>query len=340
MASRDHTERGGRNDGGTIPFDNKPPSPSSSSDESGTLHEDGSPTDVRVGSEGTGTTSHMGSPIDDMTMINNSRFFRNGSKFFDDKPNPGDAGFIPNDLGQNSPIYPREPSRNFRSRNAVTPIHGGGGTAYRTSRTWVSPDAQHMQEFQVVRNAMRRLFKHSEVAKWKYQDYIAHREAMLASQKAQLSRTVQQKEQERELNAPHMDNKAMSSLVKLLPGNQNLTMQGNVGRVLGQKTIWCPDWMHGKEEIAPWPTFAEMKWEGDDRAKTGVGRYLPLPREPGAPGIPWNQLQVVEQYPMDQVQLIPTMEDIYLPVDEIEDEDKWQFLDKALEDAMDEYLES
>lgn len=59
------------------------------------------------------------------------------------------------------------------------------------------------------------------------------------------------------------------------------------------KTIWCMDWMNGKDDDpAPWPSLAEMKWEGDDRAKTACGRFLPLPREPGAPGIPWGQLHV------------------------------------------------
>jgi hypothetical protein len=83
-----------------------------------------------------------------------------------------------------------------------------------------------------------------------------------------------------------------------------------------------------------------MKWEGDDRAKTKVGRFLPLPREEGPPGLAWSQMQVVEQYPLDQVARIPTMEDIYLPVDEIDDEVKYDLINKDLEDAIDTYLES
>ncbi|KAF2256834.1 hypothetical protein BU26DRAFT_413186 [Trematosphaeria pertusa] len=232
-----------------------------------------------------------------------------------------------------------EPARPFKNRQAVGAWHGGGG-GYRSSRTWVSPDAQHMQEFLLIRNSMRRLFKHSELFKWKYQDYIAHREAMLASKTAALAKSVKMKEEALELKEHTMDAKAMTSLMRLLPGEQNLSMHGNVGRVLGEKTIWCHDWMNGKDEISPWPTFPEMKWEGDDRAKTGVGRFLPLPREMGAKGISWNQLQVVEQYPMDQVQRIPTMEDVYLPVDEIDDDVKYDLLNKDLEEAMDEYLES
>ncbi|KAF2732047.1 hypothetical protein EJ04DRAFT_514173 [Polyplosphaeria fusca] len=82
-----------------------------------------------------------------------------------------------------------------------------------------------------------------------------------------------------------------------------------------------------------------MKWEGDDRAKTGVGRFPPIPREVGAPGIQWNQLQAVEQYELDKTCLVPDMEDIYLPVDEIDDEVKYDLINKDLEDAINEFLE-
>jgi hypothetical protein len=120
----------------------------------------------------------------------------------------------------------------------------------------------------------------------------------------------------------------------------NFDQVGNYGRALGEKTIWCEDWQNGKDEIAPWPCLAELKWEGDDRAKTGVGRFPPLPREQGPIGLPWNQLQAVEPYPLDQIARIPTMEDVYLPVDEIDDEVKYDLLNKDLEDAMNNYFES
>lgn len=120
----------------------------------------------------------------------------------------------------------------------------------------------------------------------------------------------------------------------------NPSMQGNISRVLGEKTIWCHDWRNGKDEIADWPTLAEMKWEGDDRAKTGVGRFPPLPRERGPPSIAWNQLAIVEQYPLDEVARIPTLEDVLLPVDEIPEEDTNKYIPQDIMDAIDEYLES
>lgn len=337
MASRDDPGYANpRQESGGISLDNKLSSASSASDGSHNLHEDISPANAR-GSEDTRIATQKALPEDDISTITNSRFFQSGARPFD---NNGSTSLASKDTGFRPPKGPFEQTRPYKFRNQGTGFHQGGGGGFRTSRTWISPDAQHHHEFQIIRNAMKRLFKYSEVAKWKFEDYIAHREAMLASQKARLAKVVAQRELERNLRAPPMEADKAKALNRLLPGEQNLAMVGNVGRVLGEKTIWCTDWTKGKEEISPWPSLAEMKWEGDDRAKTGVGRFLALPREPGAPGIPWNQLQVVEQYPIDQVGRIPTMEDIYLPVDEIEDADKYDLINKSLGDAIEEYLAS
>ena len=49
---------------------------------------------------------------------------------------------------------------------------------------------------------MRRLFKHSEVAKWKLPEFTAHKEAMIKAKKAALDRALKQKELEQDLQAP------------------------------------------------------------------------------------------------------------------------------------------
>ncbi|KAF2829725.1 hypothetical protein CC86DRAFT_367668 [Ophiobolus disseminans] len=185
---------------------------------------------------------------------------------------------------------------------------------------------------------MRRQFRNADVSKWKYADYIAHREAMIASQANRLASKVKAKEDALSNRVPPITQETQQSLNKWgLLGNFN--QQGNLGRVLGEETIWCADWLDGKDEVAPWPSLAEMKWEGDDRAKTGVGRFLPLPREEGPPGLAWNQLPCVEQYPIDQVARIPTMEDVYLPVDDQIEEDHEYLWSKDLEKAMDDFME-
>lgn len=253
------------------------------------------------------------------------------------------SGFFkgaPNRL-QNKTHYdgPWENGRN--SRNFPRPFakYTAGGASYRNSHTWVSPENQHMQEFLVIRNSMRRLFKHSDVSKWKFDDYVAHKKAMVESKKQLLAAKIKSREEEESLKVPVGDAGALESLMMRIPNN-NYFMEPGRSRVLNYKTIWCEGWEVEKEEVAPWPTHAELKWEGDDRAKTGVGRYPPLPRENGAAGIPWNQLQALEQHPLDCVGRIPTMEDVYLPVDEIDDDVKYNLITKDLEDAMDKYLAS
>jgi len=326
---------GGGSSGGKMRVAKSPNPPSSAGSDA--LHAR-VPSDMPQEPDAGDITSSFSSP-DGMGMILNHRFFMPRQVRRTNYSNTSVQGYQAAESERSSSLAPREPMRAVRPRTGNSSLYGVPG-GFRSSRTWVSPDTQYQQEFTIVRNSMRRLFKHSEVAKWKLPDYIAHREAMVASQKAALAKSVAQKELERELREVQEDPQLLGSLSQLLPGYQNLGMEGNLSRVLGMKTIWCVNWIDGKDEIAPWPTFAEMKWEGDDRAKTNCGRFLALPREPGAPGLQWGQLQVLEQYPLDQVHCVPTMEDIYLPVDEIEEVVIPKLINKGLLDAINEYLES
>lgn len=59
---------------------------------------------------------------------------------------------------------------------------------------------------------------------------------------------------------------------------------------LGEKTIWCQDWQNGRRRVPDlrlgrrsqkrlglWPTFAEMKWEDDDRTKKSIDKKRKRP---------------------------------------------------------------
>lgn len=313
-------------------------SPISISSGDDTSNDDGS-TDVR--SNGDGATS-LSSPISpdalnfsSLKIVDESpRVRKNNEERYS---HPAQRGSKHN----NETYVYGSPSRDFRSNHRAGMSYSGRGGAggFRYSRTWISPEAQAQQDFLMVRNSMRRLFKHSDVAKWKIGDYVAHREAILASKASDLARQVKSKEE-----APHYISGPIpgetQELLRRWGLHGNFDEVGNFSRVLGQQTIWCKDWLNGKDEISPWPTAAEMKWEGDDRAKTGVGRFLPLPREEGPPGLLWNQLPVIEQFPIDQVCTIPTMEDVYLPVDYYIEEDHEYLWSNNLEQEIDAFLES
>ena len=108
----------------------------------------------------------------------------------------------------------------------------------------------------------------------------------------------------------------------------------NRSTVLCQKTIWCSKW-DLKIDKAPWPTLTELKWEGDDRANTSVGRFLPLPRESGNATVAWHHLRMLPAFEFDEVRKIPTLEDILLPVDEIDEDKVPQLLNAEILDAID-----
>lgn len=145
--------------------------------------------------------------VGDVSAITNSPFWKPG------------AHFVANNnirSEQSGPLAPRD-LRPLRARNGHGFGHGSqaatlSGTGFRSSRTWISPEAQHQQEFLVVRNSMRRLFKNSEVAKWKFSDYTAHKEAMIEARKAALDRVLQRREQEHLLQAPQIDEKKIESI--------------------------------------------------------------------------------------------------------------------------------
>ncbi|KAF2804101.1 uncharacterized protein BDZ99DRAFT_343968, partial [Mytilinidion resinicola] len=181
--------------------------------------------------------------------------------------------------------------------------------AYYSKKAWMSPEARENEKYHVVMNSMRRLFPKSEVAKMDKTKWLAHRQAVVEAHTKQLERAVKIKEEVLSKGGQQPIPNRLKE--KEFPENH--------GVVLCEKTIWCPKWQL-KEEVAPWPTLPEMKWEGDDRAKTTVGRFLPLPREPGSAAVAWHNLRVLPAWPFDDVRKIPTLEDILLPVDEIDED--------------------
>jgi hypothetical protein len=214
MAPQDNSLGGEFPEGGGVELQENVSPSSSSSEGSQTLQGD-SPSDAQPSDNSPRVTSPFSSPIEggDLSAITGSRFWKAGGHFV---PNtdPGPE--------HSSPLAPRD-LRPLRPRNNFGHVQGQGhgpaanpfaNSGFRSSRTWVSSEAQLHQEFVIIRNSMRRLFKNSEVAKWKLQDYTAHKEGMLASKAAALARAAEQKELERALQTPYPDPKRDDSICK------------------------------------------------------------------------------------------------------------------------------
>ncbi|OCL13500.1 hypothetical protein AOQ84DRAFT_414748 [Glonium stellatum] len=193
------------------------------------------------------------------------------------------------------------------------------------SLSWASPETKESEKFQVCINAMRRMFPRSEVAQMDMPAWLEHRQVIVQARGRQLGRIVAIKEDQRKRGSP--------AIITPLKGK---SFEDNRSTVLCQKTIWCSKW-DLKADKAPWPSLTELKWEGDDRAKTSVGRFLPLPREPGNATVAWHHLRMIEAFELDDVRKIPTLEDILLPVDEIDDEIVPHLLNIEILDALDSH---
>ncbi len=105
----------------------------------------------------------------------------------------------------------------------------------------------------------------------------------------------------------------VTASVNAVPGtSRNLMHVPNDGlaRILAQPTVWCRNSHPEGRPAAPWPSAAAFQWEGDGRAETGVGRFLPLPRVQGNGTVAWFMLPRLPELEFDRVGRIPTAQDL------------------------------
>ncbi len=101
------------------------------------------------------------------------------------------------------------------------------------------------------------------------------------------------------------------SRVPHIPTLAEVVPQDGCGAVLGRPTIWCPSaYQQGQRNFIPWPSPQELEWEGDSRARSGFGRFLPLLRLRGNNTVAWYRLPRLVEHEFDQVLPVPTAEDL------------------------------
>ena len=201
--------------------------------------------------------------------------------------------------------------------------------AHTSSKTWISHEAREAERFEAFQAASRRkLFLNTspfipkDLTSW-----ITQRTEMHDATIRRDKRSIAAREEQRRLARQGVPPLRQAFDGKVFPENQ--------GAVLSEFTIWCPNWDMPWRPRAPWPGLKEAQLEGDDRNKTNVGRFLPLPRQPGNPTVTFNHIPMVYSFPFDQVRKVPTMEDVYLPVDEIDEDVIPNLLNKELLEELD-----
>ena len=123
------------------------------------------------------------------------------------------------------------------------------------------------------------------------------------------------------------------------------TFNTNLSPVLCLPTVFTPNFMLGKEFIAPWPSRSEMKYEGDDRIATDKlhTRFHGAPRVEGNETVNWQHRNVIEQYPLENYNHIPTALEVLershhipgLEADNESVEEAWHLLSRELYELLD-----
>ena len=180
--------------------------------------------------------------------------------------------------------------------------------------TWKGKARQAEAEFRKTRNKVRNiapeLFKDNgeendpeanifpktarEYAHFKY-DMYDMRAAELEENANKLRQLIEAKE-----NLPKGQPKIKSAF-----GADGKVFNNFFGPVLSKPTIWSDAYDAPDQQYqAPWPTQAELLWNGDNRENNRVGtrcgRFLPPPRAAGWPGQSFLEKEIQPQYPMDR----------------------------------------
>ena len=139
---------------------------------------------------------------------------------------------------------------------------------------------------------LRHLVPASPFIPQNYPAWVEHRASMSAMKVADTKRDIALRE-----------SKSYTAARVVLRPLDGKSFTDNRSAVLAHETIWAEWFIPTKERpAAPWPDRSELQYEGDDRAKSAVGRFLPLPRKPGNETVSWKTREKLHPYqPLDHV---------------------------------------
>lgn len=165
--------------------------------------------------------------------------------------------------------------------------------AHSQSKTWKSSDAKDRDQYARLSTLLHHFVPESPFVPRTYAVWVQHRASMNAMEMDNMRRNI----------AIKQSRNTVAAKIAIGPVLEGKTFTDNRSTVLTYETIWAP-WSlpTDKHPEALWPDRTEFQYEGDDRAKSDVGRFLPLPRKPGNETVNWKARDQLQPYrPLDHV---------------------------------------
>jgi hypothetical protein len=165
--------------------------------------------------------------------------------------------------------------------------------AHSQSKTWKSNDTKEKDQYSRLSTLLHHFVPESPFVPRSYTVWVQHRAMMNAMQMDNMKKDI----------AIKQSRNSVAEKVTINPAFNGKKYDDNRSAVLAHETIWA-SWSTPTDEHpeALWPDRSEFQYEGDDRAKSDVGRFLPLPRKPGKEMVNWKSREQVQPYrPLDHV---------------------------------------
>lgn len=187
----------------------------------------------------------------------------------------------------------------FRAMDHATAHHSRRAAPIRDvpAYVWASPEEQEYERYVKARDGLKRLAPLSEVVPSTWGEWLAQRVAVLEAKM-------------REARASIRFRRVLVSSNSAVPEPSRLSFSDSLGGVLAMPTVWSTGPQEGGRRTAGWPGQQELKWDGDDRAKSNYHRFPPVPRELGNGTVAWHHMRALPTHEFDRVWPVPTAEDI------------------------------
>jgi hypothetical protein len=180
------------------------------------------------------------------------------------------------------PVKPPQPVGqilNVQLKDLVLAPRSSVGT-HSNTRTWTSVSTAGQEIWsRLVKQLFHMHCDESSVLPRSYAAYLGHKKEVILANIAEKEVLVAKRKAEKALAAKlgYPDGFPTVAAVCM----RGKSFHDGRSAVLGQTSMWTrADWRTDemREQESQWPSVAELKWEGDERAKSRKGRYLPIPR--------------------------------------------------------------